>query len=89
MSRTTHERPLAGKVALVTGGSRGIGVAITIQAGGEIVGLRGVPAVQNDVDRTRAAISLVPNAVPAKQIVAQVAASLDLKHEELAATAMR
>ena len=25
---TTHERPLAGKVALVTGGSRGIGAAI-------------------------------------------------------------
>jgi 3-oxoacyl-[acyl-carrier protein] reductase len=28
MARTTHERPLAGKVALVTGGSRGIGAAI-------------------------------------------------------------
>jgi 3-oxoacyl-[acyl-carrier protein] reductase len=28
MSRTTSERPLAGKVALVTGGSRGIGAAI-------------------------------------------------------------
>ena len=28
MSRTTQERPLAGKVALVTGGSRGIGAAI-------------------------------------------------------------
>jgi 3-oxoacyl-[acyl-carrier protein] reductase len=28
MSRTTHEGPLAGKVALVTGGSRGIGAAI-------------------------------------------------------------
>jgi 3-oxoacyl-[acyl-carrier protein] reductase len=28
MSGTTHERPLAGKVALVTGGSRGIGAAI-------------------------------------------------------------
>ncbi len=28
MSRTTHEKPLAGKVALVTGGSRGIGAAI-------------------------------------------------------------
>jgi 3-oxoacyl-ACP reductase-like protein len=28
MSQTTHERPLAGKVALVTGGSRGIGAAI-------------------------------------------------------------
>ena len=28
MSRTTHERPLAGKVAFVTGGSRGIGAAI-------------------------------------------------------------
>ena len=28
MPRTTHERPLAGKVALVTGGSRGIGAAI-------------------------------------------------------------
>src|SRR3981189_746854 len=28
MSRTTHERPLAGKGALVTGGSRGIGAAI-------------------------------------------------------------
>src|SRR5205809_6030388 len=27
MSRTTQERPLAGKVALVTGGSRGIGAA--------------------------------------------------------------
>ena len=25
---TTHEKPLAGKVALVTGGSRGIGAAI-------------------------------------------------------------
>src|SRR5271168_2947490 len=28
MARTTQERPLAGKVALVTGGSRGIGAAI-------------------------------------------------------------
>ena len=28
MAPTTHERPLAGKVALVTGGSRGIGAAI-------------------------------------------------------------
>ena len=28
MSRTTRERPLAGKAALVTGGSRGIGAAI-------------------------------------------------------------
>jgi len=28
VSRSTHERPLAGKVALVTGGSRGIGAAI-------------------------------------------------------------
>ena len=28
MSRSTQERPLAGKVALVTGGSRGIGAAI-------------------------------------------------------------
>jgi 3-oxoacyl-[acyl-carrier protein] reductase len=28
MSRTTQETPLAGKVALVTGGSRGIGAAI-------------------------------------------------------------
>jgi 3-oxoacyl-[acyl-carrier protein] reductase len=28
MSRTTQERPLTGKVALVTGGSRGIGAAI-------------------------------------------------------------
>src|SRR5439155_8102768 len=28
MSRTTQERPLAGKVALVTGGSRGIGAPI-------------------------------------------------------------
>src|SRR2546421_2995606 len=28
MSHTTHEGPLAGKVALVTGGSRGIGAAI-------------------------------------------------------------
>src|SRR5258707_5825325 len=28
MSRTTHERSLTGKVALVTGGSRGMGAAI-------------------------------------------------------------
>jgi 3-oxoacyl-[acyl-carrier protein] reductase len=28
MSRTTQEIPLVGKVALVTGGSRGIGAAI-------------------------------------------------------------
>ena len=28
MARTTQERPLAGKVALITGGSRGIGAAI-------------------------------------------------------------
>jgi hypothetical protein len=28
MARTTQERPLAGKVALVAGGSRGTGAAI-------------------------------------------------------------
>src|SRR5256712_11616846 len=28
MSRSTQERPLAGKVALITGGSRGMGAAI-------------------------------------------------------------
>src|SRR6267143_970277 len=32
---TTHERPLAGKVALVTGGSRGIGAAIAKRLAGE------------------------------------------------------
>ena len=34
MARTTHERPLAGKVALVTGGSRGIGAAIAKRLAG-------------------------------------------------------
>jgi len=35
MSRTTRERPLAGKVALVTGGSRGIGAAIAKRLAGD------------------------------------------------------
>ena len=35
MSRTTQERPLAGKVALVTGGSRGIGAAIAKRLTGD------------------------------------------------------
>jgi NAD(P)-dependent dehydrogenase (short-subunit alcohol dehydrogenase family) len=38
---TTRERPLAGKVALITGGSRGIGAAIAkrLAAGGASVAL--------------------------------------------------
>src|SRR5437879_9300918 len=35
MARTTQERPLAGKVALVTGGSRGIGAAIAKRLAGD------------------------------------------------------
>src|SRR6516162_9898314 len=35
MSRTTQERPLAGKVALVTGGSRGVGAAIAKRLAGD------------------------------------------------------
>src|SRR6266567_3324101 len=35
MSRTTQERPLAGKDALVTGGSRGIGAAIAKRLAGD------------------------------------------------------
>src|SRR6202142_979934 len=35
MARTTQERPLAGKVALVTGGSRGIGAAIARRLAGD------------------------------------------------------
>src|SRR5207244_13168420 len=35
MARITQERPLAGKVALVTGGSRGIGAAIAKRLAGE------------------------------------------------------
>ncbi|TMQ30395.1 MAG: SDR family NAD(P)-dependent oxidoreductase, partial [Planctomycetota bacterium] len=35
MARITQERPLAGKVALVTGGSRGIGAAIARRLAGE------------------------------------------------------
>src|SRR5229473_2708167 len=35
MARSTQERPLAGKVALVTGGSRGIGAAIARRLAGD------------------------------------------------------
>src|SRR5947207_14436283 len=35
MSRSTEERPLTGKVALVTGGSRGIGAAIAKRLGAD------------------------------------------------------
>src|SRR5438445_2740340 len=35
MARITQERPLAGKVALVTGGSRGIGAAIAKRLAGD------------------------------------------------------
>src|SRR5205085_5707882 len=35
MARTTQERPLTGKVALVTGGSRGIGAAIAKRLGAD------------------------------------------------------
>src|SRR5438132_11483620 len=35
MARTTQERPLAGKVALVTGGSRGIGAAMAKRLAGD------------------------------------------------------
>src|SRR5947208_7874923 len=35
MARSTQERPLAGKVALVTGGSRGIGAAIAKRLAGD------------------------------------------------------
>src|SRR5256885_6830183 len=35
MSRSTQERPLAGKAAIVTGGSRGIGAAIAKRLAGD------------------------------------------------------
>ena len=35
MSRSTEERPLTGKVAIVTGGSRGIGAAIAKRLAGD------------------------------------------------------
>jgi 3-oxoacyl-[acyl-carrier protein] reductase len=35
MSRSTNEKPLEGKVAIVTGGSRGIGAAITKRLAGD------------------------------------------------------
>src|SRR5438128_1423144 len=35
MTRSTQEKPLAGKVALVTGGSRGIGAAIAKRLAGD------------------------------------------------------
>jgi 3-oxoacyl-[acyl-carrier protein] reductase len=52
------ERPLAGKVALVTGASRGIGAAIALtlaRAGAHVVGLD-VPALEEDLQAVAAGI---------------------------------
>src|SRR6266852_6010048 len=57
MARSTQERPLAGKVALVTGGSRGIGAAIARRLAG---------------DGAKVVVNYSKSAGPAEEVVRQI-----------------